>query len=124
MKIYNAYGQLRDTEDIQAIEHLVKLKQKNLSNYWPVVEECIRIWASKKPREYKSFLIDLQDMRETRSDKYGTSKTGMFRYTLDIPETVHHMLRKLYTTQEMPMDKKFFRDWARRFPKMKVAERI
>ncbi len=124
MKIYNAYGQSRDTKDIQAIDHLVKLKQKNQSNYWPVIEECLKIWASKRPQEYKSFLLDLKDMQETRTDKYASSKTGMFRYTLDIPETVVFMLRKLYTTQEMPMDKKFFRDWARRFPKMKVAEKI
>jgi len=124
MIIYNQYGEPRNTQDIEAASRLIKLKQKHGSDYWPVVEECLRIWAAKKPQEYKSFLLDLKDIQDTRRDKFASSETEMFRFTLDIPETVVFMLRKLYTTDEMPMDKEFFRKWARKFPKMKVAEKI
>jgi hypothetical protein len=124
MIIYNQHGEPRQVSDIEAATRLIQLKEKHGSDVWPVVEECLRIWIAKKPQEYKSFLLDLKDMRETRSNKYASSKTEMFRYTLDIPETVVYMLRKLYTTSELPMDKKFFRTWARKFPKMRVAEKI
>ena len=124
MIIYNQFGEQRQVADIEAASRLIALKNKHGSDVWPVVEECLRIWASKKPKEYQSFLLDLKDVQETRRDKFATSETEMYRYTLDIPETVIFMLRKLYTTDEMPMDKEFFRKWARKFPKMKVAEKI
>ncbi len=110
--------------DLSAVEKLIALRDKSGSNVWPVVEECLKIWESKKPAEYKSFLLDLKDMQETRRNKFASSETEMYRYTLDIPETVVYMLRKLYTTEELPMDKKFFRSWAQKFPKMKIAEKI
>ncbi len=113
-----------ETNDVLAVDKLLLLKQKNPTNYWPVIEACLNIWAVKKPTEYKSFLFELQDMKQTRRDKFASSKSGMFRYTLDVPEMVIYMLRKLYTIEEMPMDKKFFRSWAKKFPKMRIAERI
>lgn len=124
MIIYNQYGEPRDINDIAAAKKLVALKEKHGGNYWPVVEEVLKIWSEKRPHEYKSFLVELKDMQETRRNKFASSETEMFRYTLDIPETVVFMLRKLYATDEMPMDKKFFRSWAKKFPKMKVAEKI
>lgn len=124
MIIYNQYGEPRDTGDIEAASRLIALKQKHGSDVWPVVEECLRIWAAKKPQEYKSFLVELGDMKETRRDKFASSESEMFRYTLDIPETVVFMLRKLYTTQELPMDKPFMRQWAKKFPRMQIASKI
>lgn len=124
MIIYNQYGEPRDTRDIEAVQRLLQLKEKHGSDVWPVVEECLKIWTTKHPKQYQSFLLDLKDLQETRSNKFASSKTEMFRYTLDIPEQVIYMLRKLYTTTELPMDKEFFRKWAKKFPKMKVAEKI
>lgn len=124
MYIYNQYGERRKISDIEAASRLVAMKQKHGGNPWPVIEECLRIWAAKRPNEYKSFLMDLGDVKETRKNKFASSDTEMYRYTLDIPETVVFMLRKLYTTDELQMDKKFFRSWAKKFPKMQVAEKI
>lgn len=124
MIIFNQYGEKRDTTDIEAASRLIKLKEKHGSDVWPVIEECLRIWHAKHPQEYKSFLFQLEDMKNTRRNKFASSETEMFRYTLDIPEKVVYMLRKLYTTSELPMDKEFFRKWARKFPKMQIAEKI
>ena len=118
------HGRMWEGNDVLAVDKLLALKRKNPTNYWPVIEACLEIWAAKKPTEYRSFLFELKDMKETRRDKFASSKSGMFRYTLDVPEMVIYMLRKLYTIEEMPMDKKFFRSWARKFPKMQIAERI
>lgn len=124
MIIYNQYGEARNTSDIQMASHLVALKEKHGGDIWPVVEECLKIWASKKPHEYKSFLLDLEITKGTRRNKFASSETEMYRYTLDVPETVVYMLRKLYTTKELPMDKAFFRLWARKYPTMRIAEKI
>lgn len=124
MIIYNQWGEPRDVQDIEAASRLIALKEKHGDDVWPVVEECLRIWSAKHPKEYKSFLVGLEDMKQTRRDKFASSESEMFRYTLDIPETVVFMLRKLYTTTELPMDKKFFRTWAKKYPKMQIAEKI
>ena len=124
MFIYNQYGEKRDLRDIEAATRLIKLRDKHGSDYWPVIEECLKIWESKHPSEYKSFLWEIEDVKQTRSNKFASSKTEMYRYTLDVPEKVIYMLRKLYTTEEMPMDKEFFRKWARKFPRMRVSEKI
>lgn len=124
MIIFNAWGEPRDTRDIEATQRLITLKIKHGSDVWPVIEEVLKIWQAKHPQEYKSFLWEVEDIKQTRSNKFASSKTEMYRYTLDVPEKVIYMLRKLYTTSELPMDKEFFRKWARKFPKMKVAEKI
>lgn len=124
MIIYNAYGERRDTRDIEAATRLIKLKGKHGDDVWPVIEEVLRIWSAKHPKEYKSFLLELADIKETRRGKFATSESEMFRYTLDIPEKVIYMLRKLYTINELDMNKEFFRKWAKKFPKMQVAEKI
>lgn len=109
---------------VKTVEHLVSLKARSGSDPWPVIEECLNIWADSNPERFRSFLYGIEETKETRSDaKYGLSKTGAFRYTLDIPEKVMYMIRCLYTDDELPMDKEFFHSWARRFPKMKIAER-
>ena len=118
------HGQLRESTDVISVDRLLELKKNNPTNYWPVVEACLDIWIAKRPTEYKSFLVELQDMKQTRRNKFASSETEMYRYTLDVPEMVIFMLRRLYTTDEMPMDKKFFRSWAKKFPKMRVAEKI
>ncbi len=125
MIIFNKQGEARNIQDSQAATRLIKLKDKHGDNVWPVVEECLKIFEAKRPAEYKSYLVELKETKDTRRNKFASSsETEMFRYTLDIPEMVIYMLRKLYTTDELPMDKKFMRDWARRFPKMRVSEKI
>ncbi len=118
------HGKLYKSHDVVAVDRLLELKKNNPTNYWPVIEACLDLWVSKRPTEYKSFLVELADMKATRRNKFASSKTEMYRYTLDIPEMVIYMLRKLYTVDEMPMDKKFFRSWAKKFPRMRIAEKI
>lgn len=122
MIIYNQYGEPRDTRDIEAATRLIKLR--NTKDIWTVIDECINIWRSKRPSEYKSFIVDLDMTKKTRSNKFASSKTEMYRYTVDVPEMVIFMLRKLYTTDELQMDKNFFRKWAKKYPTMQVAEKI
>lgn len=122
--ILDKFGIPRKTEHIRAVAQLEELKRKNQANPWPVIEKCLEIWAATTPGAWDSYLIRLDDIRETRQDKkFGESKTGMYRYTLDIPQKVMFMIRCLYSDEELPMNKQFFREFARRFPKMKVAEK-
>lgn len=127
--IYDAFGIKRKIEHINAVEHLEKLKQEHGSNFWPVIEECFKIWKSTHPTKWNSYLIYLDDIKQTRRDKFASSKPdavhqGIFRYTLDLPDPVMKMIRCLYDPEELPMDKDFFRRFAKKFPHLQVAEKI
>ena len=111
--------------DVQAADRLLTLKKTK--DVWEVIEECFKIWADKHPKEYKSFLFHVQEVRETRKRTKGFRGVtkgkdgGYIEYTMDIPQDIIYMLRVLYTPEELPMDKKFFRKFAKKFPKFKVS---
>lgn len=129
MKIFDQYGILRNIDHIRAADRLIDLKKKSGSNPWPVIEECIKVFEKQKPHHYKSHVIYLKNIRETRKDKKFASTTdkvtgGILRYTIDIPETVMFLIRKLYTPDELPMNKDFFHAFGRKFPNYMVAEKL
>lgn len=107
------------------ILHIEKLKSKSGTDPWPVIEAIVDFWVDQSPTRYKSYLYQLEDTRETRLDsKFAESKGGMFRYTLDIPADIMYIIRRVYTVEELPMDREFFIRWGKKFKKMKIAEKI
>jgi len=126
---YDQFGRKRKLEHLQAVERLETLKRKSGSNPWPVIEECFNIWKSTNPKHWDAHLVDVYDLRESRKDKKFGSTTdpvtgGVLRYTLDIPEKVMYMIRMLYSVEELPMNREFFLEFGRRFPNLKVAEKL
>lgn len=130
MKVYDSFtGILRNSTDVIATDRLIELKKSSGTNPWPVISEILKIWADKSPKEWKSYLIRLQDIKRTRKDRkfastYDKVNKGYLRYILDIPQKVISMIRCLYTADELPMNRKFFIEFARRFPRLKVAEKL
>ncbi|MBU1077436.1 MAG: hypothetical protein KKH98_09100, partial [Spirochaetes bacterium] len=96
-----------------------------------VIEAIFETWEKTHPREYKSHVIYIKDVKDTRRDKFASSDprkdpvhNGILRYTLDIPERVIYMIRKVYNATELPMNREFFLTFAKKFPKYKVAEKL
>lgn len=124
MYIYDQFGGKIDLKDVGYVEQLVRLKNTSGSNPWPVIEKCIEVWSLKNPTEYKSFLVEVDQTRYTRRNKFGASKTMGTRYLLDIPTQVMQMIRAIYSVEELPMNKNFLQEFAKKFPKFSVAEKI
>lgn len=127
--IYNYAGQKIPLRHIQAVEQLVALKQKSGSSPWPVIEKCFNVWAEEKPTKWKSYVVYLDDVRKTRKDPtFASTKDkvsgGYLRYTVDIPQEVMLMIRCIYSPNELPMNREFFIEFARRFPKFRIAEKV
>lgn len=129
MYIFDRFGRKIRLADIRAVERLEQLKKKNGANPWPAIEACFDIWESKNPTKWDAHLIHIDNIRQSRADKkyasHENKETGaIIRYTLDVPDTVLKMIRMIYTSEELPMDRKFWLQFAKRFPKMKVAESL
>ena len=129
--IYDQFGKKKKLSDIRAVDNLFRLKQANGGNPWPVIEEILKLWEAKAKRlnQWNSYLFNLESTKETRKNKFAASKAdpvhgGILRYILDIPEFVVYAIRMVYNADELPMDKRFNEEFARRFPNFQVAEKI
>lgn len=120
---------------VNLVSKLVKLKKEK--SEWEVIEAIVDAWEKSNPTEWESFLHELDHTKSTRkvtavgnkqfsgvskdkgnSEREGTG--GYLRYKLDIPVKVVYMIRRMYP--ELPMDKKFYDKFARKFPKMVIEE--
>lgn len=128
MKFYDSAGIARDTSHFEIVKRLEALKSSSGSSPWPVIEEIFKVWQDKRPNEWKSHLVYIDEVRRTRSNKFASSMPddvhkGILRYTLDIPEFVMKAIRFLYTPDELPMTKEFFLEFGKRFQQCKIAEK-
>lgn len=127
--IYDQFGIKRKLAHLNAVEYLERVKEKAGSDPWPVIEACIKVWEDTNPTAWRSYLYGLQEVRDSRKDKkYASTKDkvtgGYLRYTLDVPEKVLYMVRCIYDSSELPMDRKFFLTFAKKFPQFRVAEKM
>lgn len=117
---------------VQAADKLIELKKNK--GPWEVIAEIIKIWRSTHPTQYDSYIINLEGVKQSRKvtsvggkqfSGVSKDKSGAYlQYKLDIPEKVVYMIRTLYNPEELPMDKKFYQTWAKKFPKMVVSTKV
>lgn len=110
-------------EAVSATNHLIKLKRENSNDIWIVIDAVIALWGKRYPGSWKSFIITTKKTRGSRKDSFGSNRKAGLRYTLDMPEWVHHAIRRLYSTDELRMDKEFFKAFWKRYPAFRVSER-
>jgi predicted CopG family antitoxin len=123
-------GRVTKAEHISAVNKLLKLKEKK--SFWDVVEEVIKIWKKKEPAKWDAYLIHLdatkKDQKETSivSKWRGVSRRDGIERSLvvDIPMWIIMCLRKLYSPNEWKPNKKFYREFARRFPLFRIREKV
>jgi hypothetical protein len=113
-------------------DKLIQLKRTK--SKWEVINFIVESWAKTNPRSWRSHIVNLQSIKQSRKlttvgtkQFSGVSKDkatgGYLRYALDIPEKVIFIIRKLYTAEELPMDKEFFSQFGKRFPIFVISER-
>lgn len=126
--IYDHLGIPHKTSHIKMVDRLLKLKRQNSTNIWPVLRAVVETWIETHPTQWKSYLVELGDIKNTRLDsKFGLSrdKSQHIRYTVDMPEQIYFMIRALYSEEELPMGgqdgRDFFRLFIQHFPQFAVA---
>jgi hypothetical protein len=123
MKVFNSFSQtLVDSKTYSAADRLVKLR--NTKPMWEVIDAVLDFWIKSQPKQWKAHLIEIEDIKKTRSNEWASTKDKSLRFMLDIPEKILLMIRKLYDVHDCPMDKKWMLKFARRYPKFIVADRL
>jgi hypothetical protein len=132
--IYDQYGIPRKASVFSAASKLQQLKIKNGRNPWPVIAECFKIWEQTYPSKYESYLTYLDEIKDSRKvtavgNKYfsGVSRASngqMSSYVADMPKQVMYMIRAVYDSNELPMNKEFWAEFVKKFPKYSIRKSV
>ena len=135
-KVRDITGQIRlaPARDVALADKLIKMKQemgKDSDDFWEIVAIIVKEWKKRHPKQWKSHIADVGALSDSRGDEFGSNrktKKGAsmmdIRYLADIPQWIIFVLRRLFNADELPMDKEFFRKFARRFPDFRVAKKV
>jgi len=128
--LFDHMGVPHKISDMARADKLMKLKHKYQGDIWPVVSAVIDTWKETHPKQWKSYLFELEGIIDTRGDpRFGQSKdkSQHLRYTVDMPEPVYYMIRALYSEDELPLNgqagREFFQAFAKHFPVFAVAQK-
>lgn len=119
-------GRIRDSDDLEIAEVVMKLKDNK--DPWVVIDELIRIWSAKAPDEEVATKVEIDGYKEAMADpEYGQTQGGKDferRSILVIPRKLQLMIRSLYKAEELQFDRAFYREFARRYPFFKIADKV
>jgi len=106
-----------------AVDELVyKIRHKSV---WEVVDFCLAIWKQKYPTEYKAYLKEMKEYKKERANKYASSKSNTYREVVMLPREVNFLLDKFASDKIADYGpKKFWRNFARRYPALSPADVI
>lgn len=120
----NWYDKLVPAKVLMQVDHLTNLKHENQTDIWPVIDAVVGLWKKKKPTEYRAFILDVDATRDSRNNTFGSNKKKNLRYTVDCPEWVYYVIRKLYDVDELDMNKEFWEHFWKRYPIFRVSEKL
>ena len=103
-------------------ELLYKVRKKNI---WEIVDFCLDIWAQKYPKDHKKYLNEMKVYKKNRLNKYGSTKSKVYRELLSLPREINYLLDKIAADKIADYGpKKFWRDFAIRYPVFSPAESV
>jgi len=116
-------GKIRDVANVELAEKIVEMRKK--SDPWKVIDTMVKVWTQNTPDEVEAMRINIGQYRETLEDQeFGATRGGKDqerRFHLAFPKSLMLMIRTQYKAEELPMDKKFFREFLKRYPFFRVA---
>jgi hypothetical protein len=128
MSILAYDAQTKKITSSSAIDTVDKiLDMKKDKNPWEVIDYLVTLWYDTSPEDAQGTMISVRDLKETRKDQqFGqTDDKNMSRRLIMIfPTELQRLIRKVYSTTEMPFDKQFFLDFANRYKAFQIPEQL
>jgi hypothetical protein len=119
-------GKIYKAEDILFADKVIEARKNK--DPWTVIEMLVEAWAKKTPEDFKAFKLHLSDTKSGLDDKKFGRTTGdkymERRLTVVFPQDLMYMIRSIYKNDELPMDKKFFSEFAKRFRIFQIPEKL
>lgn len=123
--IVEEQGKKRLKSDVDFADEIIKLK--NQKDHWAVVDRLLDRWLRDTPEEIAALKVQIADQKEMLTDKeFGQTKGGKDmerRFTLVFPLKLQQMLRTIYSSEELEFDSAFYREFVKRYPNFRIAEK-
>lgn len=121
----NLTGKILNAEDVELAEKVIETrKQKDI---WETIDLLVTAWAERTPDEFQAFKVQIKGYRDNLADpKFGQTKEGKdleTRFTVAMPQTLMLMIRTQFKATELPMDKKFFREFVKKYPFFRIPDK-
>ena len=117
-------GKIRDSDDIELADAILKANKKGP---WETIDLLVKAWMRRSPEEVQAIKIDVSDRREMLNDKeYGTTMGGNDmerRFTLIFPTSLQALIRTQFKADTLPFNREFYREFSRRYPGFKIADK-
>ncbi len=117
-------GKIRDVGDVELAENIVEMSHNK--DQWDVIDKLVKVWSKNAPDDVEAMRINISQYRESLVDKkFGQTLHGKDqerRFQLAFPKALMLMIRSIYKADVLPMDRKFFAEFGKRYPFFRVAE--
>ncbi len=120
-----ASGMVRNIKDMEFVDQLMEVRRKKKP--WEVIDMIVERWAQSAPKQFEVFKTHLESTRQDMKDKKFAStdsKIADRRMTMIFPVKLHNMIRSVYKSDELIMDKEFNRDFCKRYPFFQIPEKL
>lgn len=98
--------------------------KRGRSGIWEVVDMILNFMEKYHRKEMRDILMYVKQQREIQQNQFGSSDNKSVRYLGTVPNRVETLLRRVYE-DELPMsEKKFKREFMKRYPEFRVAKII
>ena len=118
-------GKVVDLDKADLADRIIELRKKK--DPWVVIDELVKYWVDNSPEEVEATKINITDQREILIDKEFGQTTGgkdfERRVQLIFPTSLLLLVRSVYPNDELIMDRQFYRDFAKRYPGFRIAEK-
>ncbi len=118
-------GKITDASAIDTVDKILEMKKTK--DPWEVVDQLVQIWYAKSPEEAQGVLVQVEDLKDTRKDQTfaETDDKNMNRRLIVLfPLALQALIRKVYTVEELPFNKPFFREFAKRYQAFQIPEKL
>ncbi len=118
-------GRIRSAESVAFADEVIECKKNK--GMWPTIELLLGYWMKKSPEDFKAFKVQVDETRSNlRDSRFGQTpdKNMERRLTVMMPEALHNMVRAIYPSDELKMDKKFFAEFAKHFPMFQLPSSL
>lgn len=111
------------------IEKLMKLREDK--RQWEALDEIVTFFKKNYPLEYQESVEISKDLKKTRGDEWGrgdkylhkVSRSASWRMVMNMPFRLVAIIRKVFSEQDLPFDRKFLRKFGTKYPEFLVPER-
>lgn len=127
--VNNLTSKIVDSDVALFVDKVMGLREEK--KLWESLDIIIKFYRKKYPNEYRESVEISRDLRKSRGDEWGRgekslhkeSRRANLRMVMNLPFRLIAIIRKVYSEEELPFDRKFLRRFGIKYPEFLVPQK-